>query len=384
MNSRCKSARLELVKSRGRFHLPTRAMASCILAVAPLPASAHVKWFSEYQLESAPTPIGEALENRWFWLALLTALTLFVAAVAVERMVVQRYHVTGRAPWVPTRFWTRADDFMRAIVGGFFAAIFAIGGVYLTPELHTSSEWVSWLQLLIAAAMFSRVTLPIGGAGILALWVVALRDYDLFHLLDYLALCVGLAGYLVLAGAPAGRFFEKRFTVLRVALAVAVMWSSVEKLAFPGWFYPLIDDHPYLTFGLPRHVFIPMAGAAEFTMALGLLWSPLIRRMSALALLTFFTLAVLPFGRVDLIGHSLIIGVLILIIAEPAPVKAAAPKPWVGVAAVPAGLASALMLFGSLYWGLHGWLYPHVHENVPLILQLDIPICGPGETLPKP
>ena len=83
------------------------------------------------------------------------------------------------------------------------------------------------------------------------------------------------------------------------------MWSSLEKFAYPDWFDPLVDEKPFLTFGLPREVFVPMAGVAEFTMGFGLLWTPLVRRLSAIALFVIFTAAVYPFGRTDLIGHAL-------------------------------------------------------------------------------
>ena len=43
------------------------------------------------------------------------------------------------------------------------------------------------MQLLIAAFVFSRRTMPLA-YGIILLWVLALTEYDLFHLLDYLAL----------------------------------------------------------------------------------------------------------------------------------------------------------------------------------------------------
>ena len=52
-------------------------------------------------------------------------------------------------------------------------AIFAVGGVYLTPDLKTPNEWVSWMQLLIAACVFSRRTMQLAAAGIIALWVLA-------------------------------------------------------------------------------------------------------------------------------------------------------------------------------------------------------------------
>lgn len=46
----------------------------------------------------------------------------------------------------------------------------------------------------------------------------------------------------------------------------------------PDWFCPLVEEKPFLTFGMPRDVFIPMAGVAEFTMGFGLIWTPLVRR----------------------------------------------------------------------------------------------------------
>src|SRR3546814_20083808 len=111
--------------------------------------------------------------------------------------------------------------------------------------------------------------------------LMELRDYDLFHLLDYLALGSGVAGYLVLdaTGKPAWR--ARRFVILRWGVALALMWSSLEKFAYPDWFYPLVEEKPFLTFGLPRDLFIPMAGVAEFTLGFGMLWTPLVRRLSA-------------------------------------------------------------------------------------------------------
>ena len=37
---------------------------------------------------------------------------------------------------------------------------------------------------------------------IVLLWVLTIGSYDLFHLFDYLALGLGIAGYLLLSGLP--------------------------------------------------------------------------------------------------------------------------------------------------------------------------------------
>jgi hypothetical protein len=206
--------------------------------------------------------------------------------------------------------------------------------------------------------------MPFSAVGIIALWVVALRDYDFFHLLDYLALGVGVAGYLVLASVEDRRWHERRFAVLFCGIAIALMWSSLEKFAYPSWFYPLVAAKPFLTFGMPRDVFIPMAGVAEFTLGFGLIWSPLVRRLSAIALLVIFITAVYPFGRIDLVGHAMIMAALVLVAADPVrkSQEAAAPAtvPMLRngrLAAVPVGLTLAIVVVASSYWGLHAAFY---------------------------
>jgi len=319
-------------------------------------AQGHVKWFAPYIVGAPPRPVGDTLANTWFWLAIALVLAFFLATRAIERGTAGE---TALA-WldrVSNPLWLRADDFMRVIIGAFFVAIFAVGGVYLTPDLKTPSEWVSWAQLAIAAGIFSRRTMPLSAAGIIGLWVIALRDYDLFHLLDYLALGIGVAGYLVLEASSNEGWRKHRFEVLRWAVSIALMWSSLEKFAYPDWFYPLVDEKPFLTFGLSRDVFIPMAGVAEFTMGFGLVWTPLVRRLSAIALFVIFNAAVYPFGRIDLVGHALIMGIIVMIAADHTREIHFLPAFRRAIAGVPAGLAAAFLIIGASYWGLHATLY---------------------------
>ena len=100
-----------------------------------------------------------------------------------------------------------------------------------------------------------------------------------------------------------------------------------------------------------------MAGVAEFTMGLGLLWTPLVRRLSALALFLIFNAAVYPFGRIDLVGHALIMGVIVAIAADHG--REPALSPWMSrtLASVPVGLMLALLVFTTSYWGLHRGIY---------------------------
>ena len=317
-------------------------------------AQAHVKWFAPYIVEAPPQQLSQTLGNQWFWIGIGLVLVFFLATRAVEKMAFGQSMLAAMDK-LSNPLWLRLDDFVCGVIAAFFVAVFAVGGVYLTPDLKTPNEWISWMQLVIAALVFSRKTRPLAAAGIIALWVLALIDYDLFHLLDYLALGVGVAAYLVLEASSRPEWRKYRFEALRWGVAVALMWSSLEKFAYPSWFYPLVEEKPFLTFGMPRDVFIPMAGVAEFTMGFGLLWTALVRRLSAITLFLIFNAAVYPFGRMDLVGHALIMAVIIAIAADPTPqVRFAIRRPlW----SIPGALFAALVVAASSYWGLHWALY---------------------------
>jgi hypothetical protein len=240
-------------KSDTRAILGVAALASLLLALGTTSVEAHVKWFAPYIVGAAPAPITSTLSNVWFWLAIVLVLMFFVATRVVERSSAGEAVLLGFDK-VSAPLWGRLDDFVRCVIGAFFVAIFAVGGVYLTPDLQTPAEWVSWLQLLIAFGIFSRKTQSVSAAGILLLWALALRDYDIFHLLDYLALGVAVAGYLVLEASSNPEWRRHRFELLRWGVAIALMWSSLEKFAYPEWFWPLVLEKPFLTFGMPRDV----------------------------------------------------------------------------------------------------------------------------------
>lgn len=324
--------------------------------VASAPAEAHVKWFAPYIVGAPPQPIAVTLSNLWFWTGIALVLVFFLATRAIEKSVAGETILRGMDR-ATDPLWNRLDDFVRVVIAAFFVAIFAVGGVYLTPDLKTPAEWVSWTQLLIAGLIFSRKTQPLAAVGIIGLWLLALRDYDIFHLLDYLALGVGVAAYLVLEASSQPKWRKHRFEALRWGVAIALMWSSLEKFAYPDWFYPLVVEKPFLTFGIPRDIFIPMAGIAEFTMGFGLIWTPLVRRLSAIALFVIFNAAVYPFGRIDLIGHALIMAIIVAIAADHTRAVHFLPALKRSVAGVPVGLAAALVVFVTGYWGTHIAIY---------------------------
>lgn len=93
---------------------------------------------------------------------------------------------------------------------------------------------------------------------------------------------------------------------------------------------------------------------AAFFVAISL-WTALIRRLSAITLFVIFNAAVYPFGRMDLVGHALIMAVIMAIAADPTPqIRFAIRRPlW----SIPPALVAALLVFSGSYWGLHRLLY---------------------------
>ena len=124
-------------------------LATLAFVATSAPAHAHVKWFAPYIIGAPPQPIAATLTNVWFWTGIALVLVFFLATRAVEKSSAGETILRGMDR-ITDPLWKRLDDFVRVVIAGFFVAIFAVGGVYLTPDLKTPAEWVSWTQLLIA------------------------------------------------------------------------------------------------------------------------------------------------------------------------------------------------------------------------------------------
>jgi len=90
---------------------------------------------------------------------------------------------------------------------------------------------------------------------------------------------------------------------------------------------------------------------AEFGLAFALLWSPLLRRLAATALAAMFISAIFEFGRLDALGHLMIVMILLTIIVDDAP--AAARRPVLA----PAYYCAALFCVIVVYYVSHALIY---------------------------
>jgi hypothetical protein len=157
------------------------------------------------------------------------------------------------------------ERLLRADTGGFFMALFATGGVILTPELRTDADWPDWLQLGITISLLSISTCIVAGIGIVALYIYSASLYGIFHLADY-PIFLGIAGYFILTSIASDRFWALRMPILYGTLCTSLMGGD-RKRAYPQWTLSLLASRPYLTAGFMPDDFLLFAGFVEFALA---------------------------------------------------------------------------------------------------------------------
>lgn len=313
-------------------------------------ASAHVKWFCAFDVAGQPVGVENVLCPDFELLFGVSVLALMTGCLLEgTNLGTAMLRAMDRA----TVFIRENNEMMfRAGCAFFFVAIWGAGGILLTPELKTDSTIIGALQLGIAAGMLSRKTMPLSAAGIAIIFGTAIWKYGIFHLADY-PVFLGIAAYLALTGLQRDLFGIRPIDVVRWSAGVTLMWASIEKWAYPEWSFPLLLDHPSMTLGFSVDFFMRAAGSVEFALAFALMWTPLVRRIAAVLLAAMFVSAVAEFGKIDLIGHTLIVVVLFAIIADNGGNRALVRYPWL----TPVAYASALSLFLTIYYVAHTLLF---------------------------
>lgn len=291
-----------------------------LLLSIPMPSQAHVKWFSEFDLNSPPKPILDILLNiRFAILVAVTCLLIFSIAY-IDRYLSNNPNKMNR--YINTITQKTEDHlpaFLRTGVCVFMLAIANEGGIILTPELKTSIILISWFQVFLAITALSRRTAFISAIGIILLYCFAAYKYGPFHVLDY-PVFLGVAVYILLDSLKGKQARNIAHSILRVSTGITLLWASVEKWAFPEWSFEILFQKPNMAMGLSWDLFMILAGFVEFCAAFLLITGHHSSRVAALVLLFFFVSAIEGYGYIDAVGHSGIIVVLIMLILSHNPV----------------------------------------------------------------
>jgi hypothetical protein len=339
---------------RGQMRLLlAAAAAAAFLSAASFAteASAHVKWFCAFDVAGQPRGLENVLCADFEGLVGLAVLILMLGCLVDGTAFGDA--LLRALNRVTSEIRSNHEILIRAVCGFFFVTLWSLEGILLTPELKTSAVWIPWLQLAIAAGLIWRRTMPLSGLGIAVLFALAVRDYGVFHLADY-PVFLGLAAYLALVGLERDLFGVRPLDVARYSAAITLMWASIEKWAYPEWSFPLFIEHPALTMGVDGEFFMRAAGVIEFTLAFALLWTPLVRRASAVVLAAMFVAATFEFGKLDMIGHAPIVVVLLAIIGDDV---AMAQRTRRFAIAVPVVYGVALSGFLATYYFVHAVLF---------------------------
>jgi hypothetical protein len=320
----CKRLASRLTKSAVYF--------GCVVTTVIPPttsAFAQDKWSVVCNVSDDPLPIAKVFTTTFF-LCGVVFLTLLYLACAVEQTALGAAfsRLLNRCTGALHRY---RDGLLRAAAAISFALLWADGGLNLTPydsanaswlpfiqllKLNANITWLSVIQLLIPAYQLARVTLPAAGAGILVLGGYGAVTCGPFHMLDY-PVFVGLGVFFLLSVVQTDKLLAFRFDLLRWSVALSLLWPSMEIFVYPAWVAPIATAHPELALGFDVDTVVTAAGIVEFGLAFALFWTPLVRRLAALALALLLAAATFDSGRVEGIGHVMIFAILLVVFADP-------------------------------------------------------------------
>ncbi len=293
-----------------------------LITLCTISADAHVKWFFDYDVTKPPTPIGEVLDGTFVKMFLVSVAACYLFFLA-DRYIYEE-GILGEFDKKLKLFDNAANYIMRAAAGVFFLALFgwwALGigeSFYLTPELKTASPVVPWIQLIMALAVISRYTVFLTGLGVFAMYLAAVFNYGLFHMLDYM-IFLGIGYYLTVSQTTNKGLLKSGFIVLFACTGLTLIWAAVEKFAYSHWTIAVLADKPHVTMGMSPPIFMKVSGFIEFFVTFILLGAvSVVGRLISLGFMSVFVLAVFEFGTLDAVGHLMIVAILwVLIVRGP-------------------------------------------------------------------
>lgn len=282
-----------------------------LLGLSPLVASAHVKWFTTWSFADAPTTLAEIVTPVSVGLLLLTMVALGLAVFIDLKLQKQAWYQRISA-WFEAR--KGAAPLALRIGLGMTLLLAWQADTLLVPYLGLSNEWVGWLQFGLALLLIFERTTPIAGVGILGLYGLGIVQFGGFYMLDYL-LFVGVAIYLMVYANRNPRIRALRIPALYFTVGFSLFWVAIEKLIYPQWGLAILADRPLLTLGLDPRFFLTSAAFVELALGYLFIIGLLERPMALLVTLVFFTTTAV-FGRVEVVGHTIIHATLIVFLLE--------------------------------------------------------------------
>jgi hypothetical protein len=275
------------------------------------PTIAHVKWFSNFDWSTQPTELGD-ITTTTFWAMLALSVVTLLVLVLADKWVDALPAAQRLSAW----FESKSGSSLLVMRVGVFATLLVAWqqGTLFAPELEVNNPWIERLQLAIIVLLFTVPTTTLSGLGLLAVWLYGAREFGPFHMLDYVNM-LGVCYFLITRPLANATARATALPVLYATLGFSLMWLGCEKLVYPQWINYLLDQNPVLTLGLDRDFFRVSAAFIELGLGFMLLIGLFGRSLSITITLTFF-LTTMVFGKVEIIGHTLVHAALIVFLFE--------------------------------------------------------------------
>lgn len=275
------------------------AVMAFICALFPFISFAHVKWFTGFSFLDKPLSVLEVLNHIYLGLATLSVIVIS-ALVYIDRKIDESSWYRKIDLWLSTK-----AGYSLAVIRFAMAAILLIAwsnGTLLTPELVSAYDILIWMQFFTAVLLFFPRASAISGFALLLLYLSAVFEFGIFHMLDYLHFA-GISIFIITFNSENDKIKGIGLPALYFTVGFSLIWLAYEKLYYPSWGLYLLEQNPQLALGLPKEFFLQAAAFVEISLGYLLIIGLLERPLAAVITLVFFT-TTLVFGKLEVIGHT--------------------------------------------------------------------------------
>lgn len=272
-------------------------------------AFAHVKWFSKAPFEIPPQNF-EQLNHSMFWGLFILSVVTLAALVWLDRKLEKWPRYTHLNEYFD-QYTDRATLILRIFTGASLLLNWQADAM-IAPELRITSPGLGWFEFALTLLLLFRRTTPAAGLGMILLYVLGIYQHGLFHLLDYIVY-LGVGVFLLLCNSRSPRVKDLRIPALYSSLGFSLCWVALEKIFYPTWGLDVLRQAPGLAMGLPHEFFLMSCAFVEFCLGY-LLIICLLQRPLALTITIVFFLTTSFFGKMEIVGHTLIHGALLVFV----------------------------------------------------------------------
>lgn len=293
------------------FNKKTCLLLFVLLFGTTITAFGHVKWFADFSFDDQPLTLSEAIGPLFIFLTLLS-MAVIAVMVLLERKL-QTWPLYEKVDeWLQQR---KGNSLLiMRVVAGATLLLSWQGDAILVPELPITSAWIGWAQFVLAFMLLFDRMVAYSGAGIIALYIFSIFEFGMFHMLDHL-LFAGAGYFLMVSQSENVVIKESRLPALYATVGFSLCWLAIEKIIYPQWALYILEQNPQLTLGLDLDFFLMSAAFVEFALGYLLIICLLQRPLALVITLVFFS-TTMVFGKVEVIGHTLAHGALIVFLLE--------------------------------------------------------------------